>query len=434
MDLRTDFFLAWRYFLPKRNAVSVITLISVIGVMLGVGVLIIVLSVMGGFRLKMQEKLLDTSAHLQIENAVGYRGISSADSAKLVKDAKKFGIELAPVLMGYVLIQQKSDFRPKMLIGIDPNSKTGMFSKDKLEKIIKHGNFSLKANEVLISPYTANKFGVGVGDKILLHAPRKLSKIFEVQDSGAVKISPDAELYLPNEYIVSGIFKFGEFNFDNNTIFMGLDDADELFNLPWGTASTLYGWVKNPFKMNKEVDELSGYLEDNFNNAYYVNTWKVMHQHILGVLNVEKNMMFFLLVFIVLVAAFSIANTLITMVIQKTREIGVLKAIGARSSSIAVIFVMQGLFVGVLGVISGIILAVVIVNYRNDLLHFLRKITGQDIFPPEFYHFDGLPATISWEYDIPIVALSSIILCAVGAVIPAIKAARLDAAKALRYE
>ena len=144
-------------------------------------------------------------------------------------------------------------------------------------------------------------------------------------------------------------------------------------------------------------------------------------------------MMYFLLIFIVLVAAFSIANTLITSVYQKTREIGVLKALGASDRTVMMIFVLQGTFIGVIGSICGTALGFLVITFRNQILDFTSKCFGVDLFPKEFYFFNGLPAHIVGT-DVLFIVLPSILLCTLGALLPALRAAFLDPAKALRYE
>ena len=164
-----------------------------------------------------------------------------------------------------------------------------------------------------------------------------------------------------------------------------------------------------------------------------VYSWKQLNGQLLSVLAVEKNMMFFLLVFIVLVAAFSIANTLITTVIQKTKEVGLLKSMGAGSFSIMRVFIMQGFFVGIIGTAGGVFLGWLVVVFRMNILYAMRAITGQEIFPKELYLFSELPAHIVWG-DVALLSVISILLCTCGALVPAIRAANLDPAKALRYE
>ena len=423
MNLRTDMFLAWRYLKPRRNAVSLITCISVIGVILGVAVLIVVISVMAGFTDEFKKKLLDTTSHFQVSNY--YQGFIE-DPEKVINTLKKCGASGAPVVERHVLVQRGERFMPKMLIGIDPYLKQ---EGVQLSKVIKYGKYSLKRGEIIVSTVIASELALRVGEKVMMHSPAKLAKMVKVNKDGEMNLNK-AHVYLPSEFTVSGIYSFGKYDFDKNILFINLDDADELFELPWGAATVVYGRVKDPFNMNSEIHAIREKLLD---QGYHVLTWKQMNKKFLGVLEVEKNMQFFLLIFIVLVAAFSITNTLITVVVQKTREIGLLKALGAQNLSILNIFLFQGFIVGVTGTLCGTMLGVGIIYWRNQILIALRWITGQELFPPEFYIFSQLPATINTQ-DLVIIAIISILLCTLGGLIPAWRAAKLDPAKALRYE
>ena len=414
MSVRTECFLAWRYFKPKRSAVSVITLISVIGVILGVAVLIVVLAVMTGFTDQTKSKLLETGSHAQIRkptmhyssNPRGNAGVFFGNEAEnVVEIVKKNGGKALPVLVSPVLLQVKEAFNPKVLAAFDPEMDTaGLDLKD----VVKQGEYSLGRGEIAVSQVIANEFGLSVGSKVLLHSPSRLAKLIERDESGKYKISEKSEYYLPGEYTVSFIFSFDKYDYDRDIMFLSLDDADQLFGLDWGCATHVYVWVDDP-------------------------SWKQLNGQLLSVLAVEKNMMFFLLVFIVLVAAFSIANTLITTVIQKTKEVGLLKSMGADSFSIMRIFILQGVFVGVLGTAGGVFLGWLVVVFRMNILYAMRAITGQEIFPKELYLFSELPAHIVWG-DVALISVISILLCTCGALVPAIRAANLDPAKALRYE
>jgi lipoprotein-releasing system permease protein len=161
--------------------------------------------------------------------------------------------------------------------------------------------------------------------------------------------------------------------------------------------------------------------------------WEEANRNFLEVLEVEKLMMFFLLIFIVLVAAFSITNTLITSVYQKTREIGLLKALGCTDGSVMRIFIMQGFLVGLIGSISGTILGYLVIRFRQNILNFASMVSGQELFPKKFYFFDQLPAQIIFS-DVAFIVICSIVLCTVGALLPALRAARLHPSEALRYE
>ncbi|UDQ99174.1 ABC transporter permease [Lentisphaerota bacterium WC36G] len=427
--LGAEFFLAWRYFTPKRNAVSIITLISIIGVMLGVGILIIVLSVMGGFSYEMQKRFIDTGSHVILRNNV-YSCFRNP--VKIINDAEKVGINATPITMGQALIQSKKRFEPKGLIGFDPTSNTGIFNIKKRKEYLKYGKLPFNRNEVLISPQISSELGVTIGDKILVHSPRRLTKLFEVEDDGKVTINKNSDMYLPTELTVSGIYNFDQYKFDSNFIFTNIDDANELFDYPWGSSNFIYGWVEKPFKVDSYLDKLKIQLKDPEGYRYDYGSWKTVNGTLLQAVQMEKTMMFFLMFFLVLIAAFSITNTLITMVIQKTSEIGLMKALGANSFSISFVFVLQGFFVGIIGSLSGVIFALTALEYRNDLLEFLRN-RGLNVFPPELYYMKGLPAQINY-HDISIIVVLSIVLCTFGAVIPALRAASLDPAKSLRCE
>ena len=422
--MRTELFLAWCYFKPKRNAVSVITLISIVGVGLGVGVLIVVLAVMTGFTDKMKDKLMDTTAHAQI---YARGGNFIKQPSMVVKAVKDCGGQALPIVNSSVLIQLGDKFVPKQALGFDPASDPGRIKLNEAGTI-KYGEYSLERGQMLLSDVIATEIGARVGDKVLLHSPTKLAKLLKKGKDGKMEMADGSQVYLPSEFTIAGIYSFGKYDFDKNIVFMNLEDADELFGLPWGAANCVFAWAPDPFNMKDFLFKLNDKLPD-----FIPYSWQQLNSKLLGVLAVEKNMMFFLLVFIVLVAAFSITNTLITTVIAKTREIGLLKAMGASSWSVMNVFILQGFFVGSIGTGLGIALGFLIVHYRMGILIGLRVLTGMEIFPKEFYYFSELPADIV-PFDVLCISITSVVLCTFGGVIPAFRAASLDPASALRYE
>ena len=420
--MSTSLLLALKYLKLRRSAVSVITLISVLGVLLGVAVLIIVLAVMTGFTDLMKTKLLETQAHYHIRTGFGCIN----DPSPLLRAAHDCGTEAAPLVMTPVIVQAGNALDARMIaVGADDDD---LRRHLRLDRAIKYGEAAVSGNRAVISTDMAQRWRLRLGDRILLHAPNRLSQLVRMKPGGGVELNPEASVYLPGEFTRAGVYSFGKYDFDRSVLFIDRADAADFLGLPLGAATQIYGWVKDPFRMQSELKRLRAALP-----GYLVTSWQEENRQLLGVLQVEKNMMFFLLVFIVLVAAFSIANTLITSVYQKTREIGILKAVGATDGMVMRVFLWQGLLVGAAGSLLGTALGCTVLYFRNDLLAAIARWTGHDLFPKEFYYFNELPAHIIPE-DVLIIVFSSIILCTIGAVIPAIRAARLDPAGALRYD
>lgn len=423
--MKTELFIALRYLKPRRSAVSVITLISVIGVMLGVAVMIVVLAVMTGFTDIMKDKLIQTQAHLHVSG----RYYPIMDVNYVQKKLQEAGaLHTAPVISQVAMLQKNSSFTPKLILGVKAEDVSKVM--DIKSALRPGGRFDLAPGEAVLGSRLAMMYGIMPGDRIILHSSTKLAEMIKVKPEGGIELQSSGKVILPTELKVTGLVSFGKYDFDRDVIFMNIDDAAELFNMPWGSATTVYGWVKNPFDLDSELNRSRSILSE---STFRIESWQSRNAQLLGVLAVEKNMMFFLLIFIVLVAAFSIANTLITSVYQKTREIGILKAVGTRPRQIMNIFLLQGLLVGVIGSTAGIILGITVIALRMHILQLVSKITGQQLFPPEMYYFNELPAHIV-PADVIIVALSAIILCTAGAVVPALRAAKLDPARALRYE
>ena len=329
-----------------------------------------------------------------------------------------------------VLMQKDDAFVPKVIIGLD--TKKGAPDHLKLHEVITSGTSDLKRGNIIMSYLIARNLRAGIGQKILLHSPTNLAKLVKRGRNGKLEVAKNLEMYLPSEYTITGISNFNKYDFDRDFLFMHIDDACELLDLDLGVASAIYIWVPDPFNMNGFLKKMRENLALQAPSTF-IESWKEINGRLLGVLQVEKNMQFFLLIFIVLVAAFSITNTLITTVIQKTKEIGLLKAMGASSGMVMRIFILQGFFVGLIGTGAGMILGSLVVRYRMLILKTLRVVTGQEIFPAEMYYFNELPAQIIMT-DLVWIALISIVLCTFGGVIPAFRAAKLDPSRALRYE
>ena len=196
--------------------------------------LIVVLAVMTGFTDLMKEKLLDTTAHIFIIHPHDKPEIPNPEA--IVKKVKAMGLRASPVVRTPVLVQKEDKFEPKMVIGIDPLHD----HKINIKNAIKYGKFSLNPGEVILSCRIARQLEVTVGDKILVHSPTKLAKMVEVKKGGGVKLNQKAEQYLPHEYLVTGEYEFGKYDFDKEVIFLGLDDAGELMGFrKYGSATDI---------------------------------------------------------------------------------------------------------------------------------------------------------------------------------------------------
>lgn len=423
--MRTELFIALRYLKPRRSAVSVITLISIIGVMLGVAVMIVVLAVMTGFTDIMKDKIIQTQAHLHVSGR--YYPIMDVESVRTAM-VSAGAVHSAPVISQVAMLQHRGNFTPKLVLGVNADDVRQVM--DIKTALRPGGRFDLAPGEAVLGSRLAAQLGVLPGQKIILHSSAKLAEMIKVKPGGGVEFADQGKIILPTELLVTGVVSFGKYDFDRDVIFVNIDDAADLFNLQWGSATTVYGWVKDPFHLDRELNAIRSRISE---STYRIESWQSRNAQLLSVLAVEKNMMFFLLIFIVLVAAFSIANTLITSVYQKTREIGVLKALGTTPSAVMNIFLLQGMLVGIIGSTLGIILGTLVIVFRMNILHTVSRITGQTLFPPEMYYFNELPAHIV-PADVAIVAISAILLCTAGAIIPAMRAAKLDPARALRYE
>jgi len=416
-----ELFLALRYLRPKRTFVSVITLISVIGVMLGVAVLIIVISVMTGFDELLRAKILGFNAHIKIlkydEAVADYETLAQTVKSNLsVKAVAPF--ILGPVIMRTQPADGKSIIAAPFLRGIDPALEKDVSA---LTTNIVAGELTLDGEDLLIGSELARKLRVSVGDRVVVYSPRHLDEM------ARQKGKENEVAVLPDDYTVRGIFDIGYYEYNANVIVSSIRNAQDLYQLP-GKVHGLLVMLHDPYRATQVQAELRGALGHDFDVSIWTDD-----NPFLSAVAVEKNVMFFILFFIVIVAAFSIMNSQITFVVQKTREIGVLKALGAARGQIMWLFLGQSLVVGAVGVLSGLGLGMLALAYRNEFLHFLRATTGLEIFPASIYGFSELPA-LTDRGDVATICVIAIIICGLAGLIPAWNAGRLKPVEALRHE
>ena len=444
-----SFFLALRYLKPKRTYVSIITLISVIGVALGVTVLIVVIAVMTGFEKRLEQIILGFEPHLMVQQQVIVDPRDSESQSgrwDLLKDRLEKEIPdlkaVSPYVTGQVLLQfGVNDSRRQaalMMMGVDSE---GNPLTERVKEIINAGELDLSYKPehgkygCLISMQFAQRNGITIGEHIEAFSTADIEPIvadlFDAADND--KLSDDElrsrvkelteSIKTPKDMIVTGIFdsvRYGEM------ILVPLEIGQDLYELE-ANVHGLSIELKDPFladQINKEIIEL---LPFGWNSE----TWIQRNKQLFATIRNERGMMYFVLFFIILVAAFSTMNTMITVTVQKRHEIGVMKALGARVSQIVGVFIGQGLIVGLIGSVSGLAAGSLVLNNRNGIRDVLSQRLGLEIFPEEMYGVAEIPAQIV-SSDIAIICIGAFILCTLAALPPAYMVARLDPAKALR--
>ena len=430
MKLPFSLFLALRYLRPKRTFISIITLVSVLGVTLGVTVLILVISVMTGFDRELRRKVIDFDAHIRVTT----EGVLTDWRDLTVKIRNTPGIvATAPYIQGPVIVEFQNRRLAPMIRGIDPAEEEKVIP---IRKFIKLGKLDLEGDSTVIGVDLAQKLGLTVGDKLTVYSPGNLGEILDKlkaldQKQGAEKekaIDNLREVVLPKELTVTGIFETGQYLHDSEFLLVPVFVGQELY----GLGDALHGLTvktTNPDDVARVKQVLQKYLKP----PEYAQTWIEMNRQYFDAVSLERTVMTFLLFFIVIVAAFGIMNTLITVTVQKRREIGIMKAVGASIGQIMGVFLFQGIVVGIFGTITGLGLGMTLIRFRNEFSRWLAGTLQIEIFPRSVYQFSEIPAEVI-PSDVIRICIAAFIICSLAALIPAYFAARVDPVKALRYE
>jgi lipoprotein-releasing system permease protein len=430
LKLPFSLFLALRYLKPKRTFLSIITLISVLGVMLGVTVLILVISVMTGFDRELRQKVIDFDAHILVgtEDVLrDWRGL------KTKIDNTPGVVATAPYIQGPVIVEFQNRRVAPLIRGVDPVEEEKVIP---LRKFIKYGNLNLEGDSTVLGIELARKLQANVGDKITVYSPGNLGQILDgikklenaKGDEEKKAIDQLREVILPKELTISGIFETGHYLHDSEYLLVPVYVGQELYGLQDGLHGITVR-TDNPYSAERVKQAIEQFLQP----PEYAQTWIDMNHQFFEAVRLERSVMFFLLFFIVVVAAFGIMSTLITVTVQKRREIGIMKALGANIAQVIWVFLGQGTVVGLFGTLTGLGLGMTLIRYRNEFSQWLATTLHIEVFPREVYQFSAIPAEII-PRDVAIICISAFFICSIAALIPAYFAARLDPVKALRYE
>jgi lipoprotein-releasing system permease protein len=396
--MKTELFISWRYLVTKRKErfVSLISIISILGVAIGVTALIIVIAVMTGFDNDLREKIVGNYSHITIAS---YRGINEQQYDNITKKISgNVHIKgISPYLQGQALIRESNRFFAVGLKGINPDTESQV---TRLKQYLIQGDINnLASSGVIIGKELAAYLGLKLNSDLTIYSP--FSKL--------------------NNLKIVGIFNSGMYDYDMNLIFTNLKTAQDILGLP-KQVSGIAVKLDNIYLADKVKNELGKALGFDFN----LKTWAEVNTNFFAALKLEKLTMFIILTLIILVASFNIISTLVVMVVEKTKDVGILKAIGMGQARIRAIFTYVGLIIGTtgtfLGALGGIALCSLLKSYQ-----FIK-------LPQDIYYIDKLPVSIELWPDITLIIMVAIIITLISTIYPAAKAAGLRPVEALRYE
>ncbi len=391
----------------KDGFLNIISIFSFIGIGLGVAVLIIVMSVMNGFRAELINKIVGFNAHITVdpyENKI--------EPSQINQNLKDISKNLIFSNSGEAVIIQKGTSKGILLRGYKSND----FSNLKIFE----NDISLKKKGDLLKNY------ISIGKELIF------TLNLDVGDSITLMSSAGMETIIGNlpkqkTFLVTSIFESGMAEFDNNIAFINLKTLEDFFGLDQNDRN-LEIYLNNPQNINYQKK----IVQNNFPGEF-VYSWSDMNSSLFSALKVERNVMFIILSLIIIVAAFNIISGLTILVKNKTRDIAILKSIGVLNKSIIKIFFLIGVIIGTSATIFGIILGVTFSMYVENLRQFLSSVFNISLFPEEIYFLSTMPSEIN-PISILIISLSSIFITIIVSIFPALKAAKLDPIKALKYE
>ncbi len=412
-----ELFISLRHLRAKRKQffISAITLLSIVGVAVGVMALIVVLAVMTGFENDITSKIVGMTAHVLVRQ----HGRSGLENYRAITQRVR-GIDgvvgATPFIFNQVMLTSEFGITGAVLRGIDPESIGDVTSLVQNTKVGSVGalEFSAPAG-IIIGSELSKTLGVSVGNWINVVTP--------LGTMTPLGMAPKRE-----RFKVVGIFTSGYYEYDTSFAYISISSAQRFFNMP-DVVTGIEAKVKNVYKAR----EVASRIEKSLGFPFWTSDWMAMNRNFFKALKMEKIAMFIILTLIVFVAALAIVTTLIMVVMGKTRDIAILKSMGATTSSIMKIFIFEGLLIGVVGTIVGTILGLLIAYNLEGITQFLEGLFRFKFLPGDVYYIDELPSTVR-PLDVVLIDGIAFLLSFLATLYPSRKAAGLDPAEALRYE
>jgi lipoprotein-releasing system permease protein len=406
-------YLALKQLFPTGRRFPFFTAISMLGVALGVALLIISTSVMGGFGHEIRRMIVETEGDVQVRAD----GFVNNPREALDRIAKVPGVVAAtPYAEGVVMLE--CDGRPAYpaIRGIDLERVNDVVP---IERYVRVGSLDdLDDDSIILSANLAYTIGARMGDTVEVYSPLLLERLKR------------DEVFLPRELKVVGIFEVGHQQLDSSMVIVTLRLMQDLYGLRDG----IHG-INVKIEPGLDADVAAARINASLPPGSYLTarSWMDANQDFLFILSLEKNMIFFLLTFIIIVSAFSVTSSLLISVVRKTREIGLLGALGGRSFHVAACFCFQGLFIGIVGTGVGLAMGFTALHFRNDFVRTFTELTSSQEVLTRFYQFSNLPAYTATS-DIVMIVVCSVVISTLAGLLPAWRAARLKPVEALRSE
>ena len=391
----------------KNGFINVISIFSFIGISLGVAVLIVVMSVMNGFRSELINKIVGFNAHVTVNSY----SINSKKKDLNNKELINLSSKILITNDSHGILLSKNNATGVLFRGYDLLNfkKLNVVNNSKFQ-----GNKNLSSKGISIGRELSLDLNLNIGDKITILSPKGIETL--------IGMIPKQEIYE-----IKSIFNSGLYEFDRNIAFLNINDLENLFEINDSTRS-LEIYLKNPEEINFAKEKIKSIFK---NNIIY--TWADMNKSLFSALKVERNVMFIILSLIIIVAAFNIISGLTILVSNKTRDIAILKSIGVTNNSIKKIFFFIGLLIGTFATFFGIILGILVSINIEKIRETISSLFNIKLFPEEIYFLSNLPSEINIE-SIVIISLCSIVISTFVSIYPAVKASKLDTIKSLKYE